>query len=142
MADQTPRLEGALDDLRIELGMQWNDIARAAGISQRTLDRIRQGGGTRLTRRAVERGFGLRSGAIAAFLSGAKTLEREDPDPIDPARDALVDAYQVYLDTYGKDNAATMLQRDLPGVIADGSRAKSRSADQSANARPTTTTFG
>lgn len=64
------RVESALDDLRIDRGWQWDEVAERAGISVPTLSRFRKGQRTRETTRKVELAFGLERGYIDAVAAG------------------------------------------------------------------------
>lgn len=62
----------ALDDRRIDLGMKWLDVAAAASISPKTLDRFRNGHRTAETTAKVERALRLPRGYVAALEAGEK----------------------------------------------------------------------
>lgn len=115
--DRIKLLDAALDDRRVDLGLQWKDVATMSGIGLRTLDRVRSGGGSRLKRRDVENALRIQAGAIERFLAGAvdklavlpeRLPERESPPPVvDPDREDLRTAFQQYLKTHqGDPNAA------------------------------------
>lgn len=68
-ADQ---LDSAMDDRRTELGMYWEDVAEAAGLSYETLRAIRRGRPMRsLTRAKVERALQWPHGHIERLIRDA-----------------------------------------------------------------------
>lgn len=107
---ETP-LEEPLDDRRVELGMQWIDVARLADISLSTLDRVRKGAGAKLTRRAVERALRLKAGSIERGTI-EPLIEPEAVDPEDRVWDALKVKYEAWRAEKGPDQAWVMLRRE------------------------------
>jgi hypothetical protein len=104
-------LDEALDDRRVELDMQWIDVARLANISLSTLDRVRKGAGTKLKRRAVERALRLQAGSIERGTM-EPLIEPERADPEDRVWDALRVKYEAWRAEKGPDEAWTMLRRE------------------------------
>ncbi len=81
--DATERLQQAMEDARLELGVKWEDIATRAGVSTSTLHRFRKGEGPRTaeTTRRIEKAYGWPRGYIDALTEG-----RESPPdvPVEP----------------------------------------------------------
>lgn len=123
MSDRITQLDAALDDVRVDLGLQWIDVAHAADISLSTLDRVRKGAGTRLTRRAVERALRLRGGSIDAYLAGDVDTLAADSESAeataDPERDRLRAAYAEYRKTHTAEEALAWLSREVDRVAGD-----------------------
>lgn len=109
---QPPPLDEALDDRRIELDLQWTDVATAAGISLSTLGRVRKGVGSKKVRRAVERALRLEAGSIERGI--VTPLPGIEPTSADRAWDALRQKYEAWRVEYGPDPAWAMLRREIP----------------------------
>jgi transcriptional regulator with XRE-family HTH domain len=68
------RLDAAIKDRRLELGLSWKEVARAADISEATLRAIRNGANepSDLTARGIERALGWAPGSVERILSGGR----------------------------------------------------------------------
>jgi transcriptional regulator with XRE-family HTH domain len=66
------RLDEAMDQRRLELGLEWREVAERAGITYETLRAARRGKGNipPRTRRAIERGLQWSPGSVAELLAG------------------------------------------------------------------------
>lgn len=75
------QLDKAMNDRRLQLRMTWNDLAKAAGISDVTLRAIRRGDNqpSPLTRRRIEDALQWTHGSIEAVLADG------EPTPIEQA---------------------------------------------------------
>lgn len=72
---QTPaqRLDLALDDRRIELGLTWGQVADRVGRSEEMIRRFRNTGtGSRETKAGLERALGWTKGSVDAVLKGGR----------------------------------------------------------------------
>lgn len=127
MPDPPDRLDEALDERRVALGLQWNDVARLAQISLKTLDRIRKGGGTKLTRRALENALRLAPGSIETAVDGGELEVAPDPPPLTEEQQQLKDVYEFYLRKYGAAEALARISRDVDEINAARER-RSRAA--------------
>lgn len=78
-AENTQRLAKEIDDRRIHLRLQWDEVASRAGISVPHLRRIRNGQAriSPIVARGLEETLGWRNGSIQAILGGGR------PTPID-----------------------------------------------------------
>lgn len=78
MAETDP-VDEAMNDARLDLGIQWQDVAERAGIGISSLHRFRHGIGPRTpeSTRKIERVFGWPRGYLDAIAAG------EEPPPID-----------------------------------------------------------
>jgi hypothetical protein len=75
MPEQTQarrQLATAMDNRRLELGMRWQDVAAAGGVSLRAISQARTGDKDirPLTRRGIEKGLEWAPGTIERILSG------------------------------------------------------------------------
>lgn len=75
------RLEQAMNERRLDLGMRWNEVARRAGVSTETLFRFRKGLRTEDTTHAVERALQWRRGSVDAILTGGKPGIEVETEP-------------------------------------------------------------
>lgn len=66
------RLEQAMNERRLDLGMRWNEVARRAGVSTETLFRFRKGLRTEETTHAVERALQWQRGSVDIILAGGQ----------------------------------------------------------------------
>lgn len=75
-------LDRAMDTRRLDLDLNWNDVAAAARISVATLRAIRSGANrpAPLTKRRLEAALRWSSGSIDALLAGG------EPTPVESAR--------------------------------------------------------
>lgn len=83
--DAASRLDEAMNERRIALGLQWKQIAQRAGLSEFHLRRIRRGQyePRELTRAELERALEWTTGSIDAVLAGAAPTPLEERDPAD-----------------------------------------------------------
>ncbi len=89
MSDPHKRLDDAMNQRRLELGLQWRDLAAAAGVSYEALRAIRRGTSrpADLTARRLEEALRWEPGSVRAALAGSTPIARE-PDPeSSPAQD-------------------------------------------------------
>jgi transcriptional regulator with XRE-family HTH domain len=69
--DDASSVEAAMDDARIEMGLEWKDVAERASMSVQTLHRIRKGGTrTAEATRRLEQAFGWPRGYLDAIAAG------------------------------------------------------------------------
>lgn len=121
MSDQLGRLYDVLEDRRIDLDLQWIDVARTANISLSTLDRVRKGSGSRKSRRAVERGLRLRPGAIEDFLAErVDELPADVPvesEPATPVGKLLLQLYDLLIaDNYTHEEADAVIEAEIARI--------------------------
>lgn len=79
MEDPAARLERYLEQRRLDLDMEWTDVAKAAGIPTETLLQVRRGGlgaNRSLTRKAVEDAVGWSTGDIEKVRAGGEPTIR------------------------------------------------------------------
>jgi hypothetical protein len=94
--EERRRLAALMDERRLELGLRWQEVASAGGISLRALNNARTGDREirPLTRRGIERGLRWAPGSIERILSGGAASAaggmRRDPGAT-PEDDALSD---------------------------------------------------
>ncbi|WP_309095292.1 helix-turn-helix transcriptional regulator [Streptomyces sp.] len=90
MSDPHKRLDDAMNQRRLELGLQWRDLAAAAGISYEALRAIRRGTSrpADLTARKLEEALRWEPGSVRAALAGRAPAVRE-PDPDSPPAPGL-----------------------------------------------------
>lgn len=81
MSDPHKLLDDAMNQRRLELGLQWRDLATAAGISYEALRAIRRGTSrpADLTARKLEEALQWEPGGVRAVLAGQAPVVRE-PD--------------------------------------------------------------
>ncbi|MGW0599922.1 helix-turn-helix domain-containing protein [Streptomyces sp. NPDC002776] len=86
MSDPHKRLDDAMNQRRLELGLQWRDLAAAAGISYEALRAIRRGTSrpAELTARKLDEALQWEPGGVRAALAGRTPAVRE-PDPDSPS---------------------------------------------------------
>jgi transcriptional regulator with XRE-family HTH domain len=93
MADSRhERLDAAIADRRLELGLSWKEVAQAADISEATLRAIRNGANepSALTARGIERALGWTAGSVERVLDGgAPGTAPGGPTRPSPKSDAL-----------------------------------------------------
>lgn len=82
MSDPHSRLDDAMNQRRLELGLQWRDLAAAAGISYEALRAIRRGTSrpADLTAHKLDEALRWEPGGVRAALAGRTPVVRE-PDP-------------------------------------------------------------
>lgn len=85
----------ALDERRIDLGMKWLDVAAAASVSPKTLDRFRNGHRTAETTAKVERALKLPRGYVAALEAGETPPQIMDV-PLRPVTDTVAHAQTAH----------------------------------------------
>jgi len=76
------RLDAALNERRLNLRMEWNDVAAAIGIRARSLLDIRRGrnGPNPLTARAMDDWLGWEPGSVERLLAGGDPTPRDRAD--------------------------------------------------------------
>jgi transcriptional regulator with XRE-family HTH domain len=81
MSDPHKRLDDAMNERRLELGLQWRDLAAAAGVSYEALRAIRRGTSrpADLTARRLEEALQWEPGGVREVLAGRSPVVRE-PD--------------------------------------------------------------
>lgn len=110
MNEQPPhRLDRIMNVRRLDLDLDWKDVADAAGIAIQTLDAVRKGKNrpTERTQRRIERALQWAPGSIDAVLAGG------DPTPID-------DGHQPDLHAVpnADDERLDRLEEELRAVVA------------------------
>jgi hypothetical protein len=85
MPEQTQarqRLAAAMDERRLELGMRWQDVAAAGGVSLRAINNARTGDKDirPLTRHGIEKGLEWAPGTIGRILSGRRAPREPLPE--------------------------------------------------------------
>lgn len=77
------RLDKALNRRRLDLRMDWNDVARAIGISPESLRAIRKGrnGPKEITARAIDEWLGWEPGSTEAVFGGGEPTPRTGERP-------------------------------------------------------------
>lgn len=70
--DARKRLDAAMDARRLELDLEWREVAEHGGITYETLRAARRGAGNipTKTRRAIERGLRWAPGSVTEVLAG------------------------------------------------------------------------
>lgn len=114
-------LSEALDERRLELGMRWEDVARAGGISYETIRNVRNGRPMRpLTKANLERALRLKRGSIdAGVLTPLDEPDEPELPPFNEVQQAALDKYyNDYLPNHGPDEAMRLLQRDIDAINA------------------------
>jgi transcriptional regulator with XRE-family HTH domain len=73
------RLDAAIKERRLELGLSWKEVAQAADISEATLRAIRNGANepSALTARGIERALGWSAGSVERVLKGGEPGEHK-----------------------------------------------------------------
>jgi hypothetical protein len=85
--EERRRLAALMDERRLELGMRWQEVADAGGVSLRALNNARTGDREirPLTRYGIEKGLKWARGSIERVLSGSGETpgggDRRDPVP-------------------------------------------------------------
>lgn len=107
-------LEAAMDARRLELGMKWVDVARAASISTETLFRFRRGHRSSESTHGVERALKWEHGSIGAILEGGEPTAADDEDIDRAARIAELESTAERLEAMARD-----LRRQLAELDSD-----------------------
>ena len=70
------RLGRHMNDRRLDLGLRWDQVADAAGVSEAALHALRRDGITprELTQRGIENALGWEPGSVAAVIGGGKPV--------------------------------------------------------------------
>lgn len=105
MSQPPHRLDALMNARRLHLGMDWQDVADAAGIRTQTLRVVRQGGNppSDKTKYGLETALQWQPGSVDAVLSGG------DPTPLEgQAEQAVTDSAATQAE------AAAALLRALP----------------------------
>jgi len=95
MATRNGRLDKAMEDRRLSLGLEWRDVAEAANVSYETLRALRRNRqSSSLTKRRTEDALQWAPGSIDAILAGgeptlAETSPKYDVDELRELRDQL-----------------------------------------------------
>jgi transcriptional regulator with XRE-family HTH domain len=90
------RLNVAMEERRLELGLSWKQVAGAADISEATLRAIRNGANepSALTARGIERALGWAAGGVERVLNGGRPgiahTASARLSPTDAAREAFL----------------------------------------------------
>lgn len=81
------RLDDALSDRRLDLGMRWNQVAQAAGVSPEALRAIRRGSyrPSPDTARALDNALRWEPGSVQAVLDGGEPTPQGQVVRIGPA---------------------------------------------------------
>lgn len=81
------RLDQALNRRRLDLRMDWNDVAAEIGISPESLRAIRKGrnGPKEITARALDDWLNWEPGSTERLFEGGDPAPRADPGPTAPA---------------------------------------------------------
>lgn len=92
------KLDAALNERRLDLRMEWNEVAAALGISPRSLLDIRRGrsGPRELTARAMDDWLGWAPGSVRQVLAGG------DPTPRRETADQIADEVDTRLGELGE----------------------------------------
>jgi hypothetical protein len=91
MPEPHERLNEAMNERRLELRMNWREVAQAAQISYEALRAIRRGGyrPTELTARGVDEALRWASGSVYAILAGGEPIPAEPPEAVQPLPEPL-----------------------------------------------------
>jgi transcriptional regulator with XRE-family HTH domain len=110
-----------MDDRRAELGMTWDEVAAAGGISVATLRRVRRGAPVTADNVVkIERGLKWPAGSVRSALAAAEA--GMPTDPVSRARRAsiiaatpeqLAEMYQLIDEVMGPERAREFLQGAL-----------------------------
>jgi hypothetical protein len=78
MVSPESRLDAAMEARRLELNLEWRDIAGRGGLAYETLRSLRRTGrASALSKRRAEAGLGWAPGSIDAVLAGGSPAEVE-----------------------------------------------------------------
>lgn len=115
---QSPhRLDAIMDARRVDLGLEWQEVATAAGIRTQTLRVARKGEAVNgLTKRGIEKALRWAPGSFDAVVGGGAptTLEEQSRQAASPADAARVDAIEALLRTLppeAQDEVVRRIQR-------------------------------
>jgi hypothetical protein len=74
--EERRQLAALMDERRLELGMRWQEVADAGGVSLRALNNARTGDREirPLTRHGIEKGLRWEPGSIQRILSGSREM--------------------------------------------------------------------
>jgi hypothetical protein len=88
------RLARLMDDRRRDLRLRWQDVAKAGGISLKTLHSVRTGeaGIAPLTESGIEDGLRWEAGSVATILAGGDPLPLDARVPAEPPEGWLTPA--------------------------------------------------
>ncbi|MDX8050437.1 hypothetical protein SK571_13680 [Lentzea sp. BCCO 10_0798] len=131
------RLDDAMDARRLDLGLEWREVAEQGGISYETLRAARRGTSNipTKTRRAIERGLRWSPGSVTEVLAGRQPVPEgralmtgeiaEGRERILSATpQQLVDMRSVVADVLGKEEADEFMARAIAmreqGATGDG----------------------
>ncbi len=121
------RLAQLLEDRRLDLDMDWTEIAEGAGISTETLRQIRFGsGGSARTFRNIEKVVGWARGSIANTLDGGEPVIDESGPAV--LRLRTVSPRQLPPDPRPVGLGLDALATDLPEDVVEPVRALLRAA--------------
>lgn len=83
MSTDADRIDAALDERRIELGLLWDDVATAAHVSYETLRNIRRGRPSRALNKAnLERALKLQRGSIDRLVAGGDIVPLDEGESV------------------------------------------------------------
>lgn len=111
------RLDAAMDEQRLELGLRWNQVAERAGMTYGNLHKIRKGDTalTGLAKAGIERALEWPRGHIDKLLNGSE----DTGDPLTAQQERLLGVYRNdYLPKYGQARALELLQQDVDAINA------------------------
>jgi chromosome segregation ATPase len=92
MVNPESRLDAAMERRRLELNLEWRDIAGRGGLAYETLRALRRTGrASSLSKRRAEAGLGWTAGSIDAVLAGGEpvTVETAELKTTEPTVDGL-----------------------------------------------------
>src|SRR5690242_18016413 len=131
--DAASRLDEAMNERRIALGLQWKQIAQRAGLSEFHLRRIRRGEyePRDLTRAELERALEWASGSIDQVLDGGAPtpVDERAPEDMDWTRVNPEGDFRVIVGHWGELSDFT---RQLVMKIAREARAEAERRDRPA----------
>ncbi|MGH3586234.1 MAG: hypothetical protein ACRDQ0_07900 [Pseudonocardia sp.] len=138
MAESPHRLDEEMNARRLELGkkgLNWREVAVAAGLSSETLRAVRQGLNepTEQTKRGIEQALHWERGSIDSILAGGKpTPLREQPPadgPLLPADDPRRRILDAALEQLTPEQQEAFLRQELEQRQRRG-RSSSRAPDE------------
>lgn len=108
------------------------DLAEAAGVASKTVGRLERGESVNsATLAKIERALRWAPGSARSILAGGEPTLLEPMEPVDPAREALLRAHAVYVESYGLEEADRMLAKDVDEINAARARTRTlRSAER------------
>lgn len=95
MVSPESRLDSAMEARRLELNLEWRDIAQRGGVAYETLRALRRTGrASALSKRRAESGLDWQAGSIDALLDGGEAVPVERETPASGGRDGSLSELQ------------------------------------------------